>query len=338
LGAVIGLVLVVRRNRGPLASLLIFSGTLFPVLGFLNVYPFRYSYVADHFQYLASLAIIIPGVALLARASERISQRKAITVACSVLLVLISGVLTWQQSHMYSDLETLYRTSLEHNPGSWMAHFNLGTMLADMPGQLPDAIEEYQAALQIRPDFPDALNNLGIALSQMPGRLPDAISAYQKALRLRPDHAEAHNNLGKALAQPPGRMQDAMAEYQAALRIQPEFVEAHYNFGNLLLRTPGRFPDAITEYRAALRTRPDFAEAHFNLGYALSQIPGHSLEAISEYQQSARIKPEFANLVNERIRVVRASSQVPAGPSLPGAKQRLLKRSYVAGTTSGPRG
>ena len=56
----IGLGLAARRYRGPLASFLIFAGTLFPVLGFLNVYPFRYSYVADHFQYLASLGIIVP--------------------------------------------------------------------------------------------------------------------------------------------------------------------------------------------------------------------------------------------------------------------------------------
>ena len=52
--AAAALVVLARRNRGPLAGFLIFAGTLFPVLGFLNVYPFRYSYVADHFQYLAS--------------------------------------------------------------------------------------------------------------------------------------------------------------------------------------------------------------------------------------------------------------------------------------------
>src|SRR6202041_3151473 len=60
LAVVIGLVFVARRYRGPLAGFLIFCGTLFPVLGFLNIYPFRYSYVADHFQYLASLGIIVP--------------------------------------------------------------------------------------------------------------------------------------------------------------------------------------------------------------------------------------------------------------------------------------
>ncbi|HET9800847.1 MAG TPA: hypothetical protein VFP82_04100, partial [Chthoniobacterales bacterium] len=42
-----------NKTRGPLAATLIFLGLLFPALGFINVYPFLYSFVADHFQYLA---------------------------------------------------------------------------------------------------------------------------------------------------------------------------------------------------------------------------------------------------------------------------------------------
>ena len=168
-----------RRYRGPLAGFLIFCGTLFPVLGFLNVYPFRYSYVADHFQYLASLGIIVPVTSVLVRAIERISSRRAVTIACCVVLILVLGVLTWRQSRMYRDIETLYRESLARNPGSWLAHYNLGVLFAEMPGRLPDAIAEYQAALRIRPDYAEAHVNLGNALSQIPGRLPDAIAEYQ---------------------------------------------------------------------------------------------------------------------------------------------------------------
>ena len=72
LAAAIGLCLTARRTRGPLAGFLIFIGTLFPVLGFLNVLPFRYSYVADHFQYLASLGLIVPVVSALTNAAQRL--------------------------------------------------------------------------------------------------------------------------------------------------------------------------------------------------------------------------------------------------------------------------
>ena len=45
------------RFRGALAGFF-FIGSLVPALGFVNVYPFVYSFVADHFQYLASLGIM----------------------------------------------------------------------------------------------------------------------------------------------------------------------------------------------------------------------------------------------------------------------------------------
>jgi tetratricopeptide (TPR) repeat protein len=372
-----GLVFAAGRYRGPLAGFLIFSGTLFPVLGFLNVYPFRYSYVADHFQYLASLGIIVPATPVVVGALERISSRRVVTIGCCFLLILVLGVKTWRQSRMYRDIETLYRETLARNPGSWLAHYNLGVLVGEMPGRLPEAIAQYRAALQIKPDYAEAHVNLGFALSRTPGRLqdaiaeyraalriepdyaeahndlgialsftpgglPDAIAEYQAALQSDPDYAEAHNNLANSLSQIPGRQPEAIAEYQAALRIQPEYAEAHYNLANLLARTPGRLQDAVAEYEAALRIRPEYAKAHYNLGVvfsgipgrlpdaiaeyqaalqinpddaeahmnlgnALSQTPGRQPEAIAEYQAALRIRPDYANVVSERMRVLRAS-------------------------------
>jgi tetratricopeptide (TPR) repeat protein len=91
----------------------------------------------------------------------------------------------------------------------------------------------------------------------MPGRLPDAIAQYEAALRIYPDYAQAHANLGLALANSGGPLPEAIAEYEAALRIDPGLAEAHYNLGNALSQMPGRLPDAIAQYEAALRIRPD---------------------------------------------------------------------------------
>src|SRR5580700_10074746 len=295
----IGLVFVARRYRGPLASFLIFCGTLFPVLGFLNIYPFRFSYVADHFQYLASLGIIVPVTSMLLPAIERISSRRAVTIACCFVLILLLGVLTWRQCRMYRDSETLYRESLARNPGSWLAHYNLGVLFAEMPGRLPDAIAEYQAALRIKPDYAEAHLNLGNILSQIPGRQPEAIAEYQAALRIKPDYAEAHNDLGIALSFTPGRLQDSIAEYQEALRINPNDAAAHFNLGNLLARTPGRLQDAITEYQAALRIAPEYAKAHYNLGIVLAVIPGRLADAVAELQAALRINLDYAEAHNQ---------------------------------------
>lgn len=81
----IALWLAARRHRGPMAGFLIFVGTLFPVLGFLNVYPFLFSFVADHFQYLASLGIIVPAASGLAMAVRRVSPLPRICAAVALL-------------------------------------------------------------------------------------------------------------------------------------------------------------------------------------------------------------------------------------------------------------
>jgi protein O-mannosyl-transferase len=287
------LALLARRYRGPLAGFLIFAGTLFPVLGFLNVYPFRYSYVADHFQYLASLGIIVPVTSLLTIVAKRTSWGKTATIAFSAMLLAI-GVSTWRQSGAYRDVETLYGETLARNPASFLAHNNLGVVLLERPGRLRDAIAEFQSALRIEPDYPEAHNNLGLALSHIPGRQPEAIAEYRAALRIKPDYAAAHTNLGSALLQIPGRLQDAITECQAALRISPDDADAHNNLGSALARIPGRLPEAVAEYQAAIKLKPDYAEVHNNLGSALAHMPGRLPEAVAEYEAALRIRPDYA--------------------------------------------
>ena len=259
-----GLWRISRRRRGPLAGFLFFVGTLFPVLGFFNVYPFVYSYVADHFQYLANLGIIVPlasGLALAAR-------RNATVKMAEVALVVLLGVLTWWQSGTFRDSTTLYQETLARNPDCWLAHNNLGHDLLEVPGQLPAAIDHFEAALRLQPNYPQAWNNLGIALMELPGRLPEAIGDFQTALRIQPKYPEAYNNLGIALSRVPGRLPDAIADFEAALRLQPEYPEAHNNLGIALSRIPGGLPEAIRHFEAALRIRPGDVQTQRNLAAA----------------------------------------------------------------------
>jgi len=291
LAALAGLCLLARKHRGPLAGALIFAGTLFPALGFFNVYPFVYSYVADHFQYIASLGIIVPVAAGLASAVTAATRRWAVAAACGVLVVL--GVLTWQQCGMYSDMETLFQETLERNPTCWIAHYNLGVLIAGVPGRLPEAIQHYREAARLKPDYAMAHYNLGLALAQTPDGLPEAIEEYRAALRANPNSAMAHNNLGLALSKIPGRLPEAIEEYGAALRSDQDLAEAHNNLGIALLNTPGRLSEAIPHFQAALRSKPESAEIHNNLGGAFSLEPGRLREAIEEYRTALRLQPDY---------------------------------------------
>ena len=89
-----------NREHGPLVAVLFFIGTLFPAWGFVNVYPMRFSFVADHFQYLASIGLIVLAAKLLATAP--ISERAAGKPAVAALLLTL-GCLTFHQSLAYRD-------------------------------------------------------------------------------------------------------------------------------------------------------------------------------------------------------------------------------------------
>jgi protein O-mannosyl-transferase len=203
------------RRRGPLAAMLFYVGTLFPVLGFINVYPFRYSFVADHFQYLAGLGIIVPfsaGIALLLRRLPRLSPRSG-SVLCTALPATLF-ILTWRQCGMYIDASTLWQTTIERNPQAWMAHENLGALYLES-GRLEDAIEQFYKTLAIKADDASAEANLGNVFLQM-GQLDEAIIYYEKALELKTDSAEVQYNLGNAFLRK-GEFDEAVSHYKRAL-------------------------------------------------------------------------------------------------------------------------
>jgi tetratricopeptide (TPR) repeat protein len=286
-----------KRNgwgRAPLVALLYFVSLLFLVLGFFNVFYFRYSFVADHFQYLASigpLALAAAGIKT-ALGFSRKGNRLLKPLFCGALLLTL-GVLTWRQSRVYAGIETLWRTTIDRNPACWIAHNNLANALLKK-GRVDDAIILCQQALAIEPDYGDAHYNLGIAL--LLKKQPDeAIVQFQKTLALQPDNADALDNLGIALVQK-GQTDEAIVQFQKTLAFEPDNADAHYEFGNALLRKK-QADEAIVEFQRALAIGPDNADAHDNLGIALVQ-KGQLDEAIIQFQQALAIQPTNAEVHN----------------------------------------
>ncbi len=181
------------RTRVPLASLLFFCATLFPALGFFDVYPFRYSYVADHFQYLASLGVIVPIAAALAMLVRRVATAPRQTVLAAVPIVATLGVLTWQQAHSYIDSETLYRTTISRNAEAWFPRNNLAALLLQgdpRPEQVDEAAALLRDAINLKPGYAEAHYNLGTALERQ-GRAKEAEDEYRRVLALDPGQPRA---------------------------------------------------------------------------------------------------------------------------------------------------
>lgn len=305
-----------KIGRGPIVAALFFVGTLLPALGFINTYPMRYYFVADHFQYLASIGPIAVFAAMIggrrahrAATSETLARHRGrrecvsranagsvggIALArytAAGLFVCVLAMLTWAQAKVYGDVETLYRDTLAKNPRAAMAHNNLGLVRAN-EGRLVEAVRHFREAVRVDPDFFEAQYNLGTRLS-MQGKTDEAVFALFEALRISPQNEKVLNNLGNTYLKR-GETERAAESYRALLRVNPNHADGRANLGVALVRM-GRFEEALGEYRAAIVADVNHIGAHHNLALALAGLGMHD-EAIAEFREALKLNSELGDV------------------------------------------
>jgi tetratricopeptide (TPR) repeat protein len=235
-------------GRGPLAAAMLYAGTLFPVLGFMNPYGARYSYVWNQWVYVSSLPLIALAAAAVVNAAGRL-RRAYLSAGCAICVLPVLAVLTFRQAAQYADADTLWRATLERNPEAFLAHNNLGLSL-QRQGDTRGAMDHFQKAIEANPRFAEALDNLGIALFRQ-GRLDEAAARFQSAVQIEPDDFAGHNDLGNVYLQQ-DRLEAAESSYRKALKLSPDFLDAHNNLAIVLSRE-GKLNEADAELEAALR-------------------------------------------------------------------------------------
>jgi tetratricopeptide (TPR) repeat protein len=175
-------------------------------------------------------------------------------------------------------------------PGSDLARFILGIAYRKS-GQLDKAIEAYQQAIRINPEYAEAWGNLGVAYGSA-GEHAKAVDAYRQALHINPEDPIAWNNLGFSYGRA-GQIAKAIEAFQQGLRMNPEDAVAWSNLGAMYGRS-GQNAKAIEAYQQSLRITPEDSNTWYNLGNDYVEI-GQSAKAIEAYQQSLRISPEDSN-------------------------------------------
>jgi Flp pilus assembly protein TadD len=155
-------------------------------------------------------------------------------------------------------------------------------------GNLPEALTEWQKAVQLDPEDPKAHFNLAISLEQT-GKTTEAIDEYRKSIDLNPQNDSAYTNLGVAMAGL-GKMDDAMALFVRAININDRNAKAEANFGAALLER-GRLAEAEQHCRRALEIDPASAEAHNALGWVLAR-GGKLDEGIDHLKQAVKTTPD----------------------------------------------
>ncbi len=288
-----------RIGRGILAALMIFVVTLFPALGFFNIFWQIYSFVADHVQYIAAMAII----ALFAAGIERVVRRyhgHIIRFTTYALLLATLSILTWRQQAAYRNRESLWRDTLAKNDRAWMAWNNLGSELAAQE-KWDEAVDCYHRALEINPQTAGAYLNLGLA-HEAHGRFLDAIECYRTAIRVQPDYRAAMVNLASAHGQ---RHEYAMAESlsRQVLDKDPRNPGATANLATAMAGQ-GRREEAIAILARALRNDPWASTIRLNLAVQLT-MTGETQEGLNECREALRRDPQSVQ-ATQLLRVLEA--------------------------------
>lgn len=281
-------------GRGVETAALFYVATLGPVLGFIMLYTFRYSFVADHYQYAACIGPVALFSAGAAKAEERFKHlRNAIRAVVAILLAALA-VQTWNQCHVYRNNESIWRDTLAKNPDSLMAHYNLANLLTRR-GNLTASLEHYTRAVEIDPTFPDARSNRGDNFAAL-GKLREATSDYFAAAQLDPGSIIIQERLGTSL-QKLGRLDEAILHFELAAKTQPNSALAQKNLADAL-SMQGRLAEALPHYEKMAAQVPNAPQSHLLLGHAMAGL-GKLDGAIAEYREALRLDPKSAEALTK---------------------------------------
>ena len=276
-----------RVGRGPLAGALFFGITLSPVLGFVDYGYMKYSFVADRFQYLACIGVMVVVCGVAAYGVRRLSglwQKGAWGVAAATIVAL--GFLTWQQQRVWRDSETLWRYVIEHNPKALTAHLNLGYILYTQ-GQYEEALQLTRVAVDRLPDYYKAHMHLGSILKALE-RFEEAEFHLRRAIALNPQEQSPYTQLCRVLYSQ-GRHEEALEAARIAIEQHPDYGDAYVDLG-WVLNDLGRPKEAEPYLRRAIALNPQSHDAYYYLGIALHN-QGQYEEAMQCYDRALALDP-----------------------------------------------
>ncbi len=222
--------------------------------------------------------------------------------------MVILGLLTWHQGHLYKDKETLWRDTLSRNPDCWLANVNYGQILYKRR-QTDEAIRHYRVAIQVEPDYWEPYFYMGMIMfnleqfdkttryfhgmlqsrSKMNNKDKIVIDYKNKRVLLqRADTAAVvvYDKLGTILMAQ-GKLDEAIDNFRQSLQIHPFFSTPHMNLGKALLQK-GQLQEAINHLREAVQLNQELGEAHNYLALALLK-QGKTDEAVHFAGRAAKL-------------------------------------------------
>lgn len=264
----------------------IFLGTLVPTI---SLVPVGWQSIADRYTYMSYVGLFMAMVWGAAEVLDRLKAGAVAPAGLAFLALLGCACVTRVQAGYWRDSFTLWPHCLAVTENNFIAHYNLGYGQQNA-GQLSNAIENYEAALKIRPDDWQANLNMGRALAAT-GRMGDSTNFFVRAMQSQPDSPLPHRNLGLVLMVL-GDLSGAVPELTEAVRLDPHDPKSQIALGEAFAKA-GKSDDAIRCFQEALRLTPGNADANYQLGVEeLKQ--GRVDDAVASLTKATMLDPSSA--------------------------------------------
>ncbi|MBF0279914.1 MAG: tetratricopeptide repeat protein [SAR324 cluster bacterium] len=263
---------------------------LFPVMGFFNNAWTKFSFVTDHWVYLPSIPLVIlllQGVLQFLDYFKKFKFHRIGSAGLGMLFILFLGGMTWHQASIYENRKTLWQTTIQDNPNSWLAYGELARAYTD-DRQFEQALQNYSKALAIR-KYPEAFHNRALTYFNL-NRYDLALGDYNQALRLNPKYTEAYFNRGNVNFRM-NRFQAAFADYNKTLSLNAKYVDAYFNRGLIHFRL-NRFESAYEDYSRTLSLSKDYTEAYFNRGLSSFKMKKYE-QALIDFNQTLALDSDY---------------------------------------------
>ncbi len=287
----------VFHRKNELALLLYYSACIFPALGLINIYPMRYTWAADHYQYLASIGPILWMSNTAMHAANFVLETAgrqfgrgvvAIRYACLSLVLMLLGFRTTVELEKYANRESLWVDTLAKDPQCEMAWVNLGMIYRDQYKKL-EAGRCFNRAMQLSPDDATPAINLASLLATS-GATDAATKMYQELVNSNKRGIWlARYNLAVLLLDK-DNVDEADSLLQLAVQEAPRESGIH-NLRGLIAMRRGNFPAAADHFQLAIKYSPYFFDAKVNLGAALKSLGKNDL-AKQQWNEVLSIDPQ----------------------------------------------
>jgi Tfp pilus assembly protein PilF len=286
----LGVYMLLRSRRGEKAIRLAAFGVFLFFLALSvesSVLPIG-ELMVEYRVYLPSagflIAIVTTGLVLFGRIESPTSRKAAVIALPLVVLVLSSA--TYARNNVWQSEISLWKDVVSKSPKMARPHNNLGVAYRDA-GKLDTAIEQFQVALNLKPDYVEVHHNIGKTY-EYKGMLNEAMEHYKTVIKIKPDNAKTYYNLAR-IYEYKGMIDTAVDYYRTALKLESNLVRAHNNLGSIYSQK-GQYDIALEHFEEAIRLNPIVPAIYLNAGIVCRK-KGSVDKAIEYFKNALRLDP-----------------------------------------------